>query len=121
MVTRSVDDPKPADEVECVAVRVLNGRKPHALGGVLDLARSEPTLSKPIDALVRQVLGQIVFRVVRRLYRRGVVVEARLVLIRFAANEAIEMLKAVGGRPVVERALEEWGATIADFTGESWT
>ena len=58
------------------------------------------------DRLVGHVLGEVValLRRLRRLDRRGPFVERRVPLVRLAAEEAVEVLEAAAGRPLVERA-----------------
>ena len=64
-------------------------------------------LADPADGAVGQVLGQVValLRGRRRLDRRRALVERRVVLVRLAAEEAVEVLEAAAaGRPGVEGA-----------------
>ncbi len=63
-------------------------------------------LAHPRDRLVGDVLGEVIplLRGLRRLDRHGAVVERGVVLVRLAADEAVEVLEpAARMRPVVER------------------
>ena len=60
-------------------------------------------LLQPGDPLVRHVLGEVIFLVVRRLDGGGVFHEARLPLRGFTGEEAVEVLEAVTRRPIGER------------------
>ena len=62
-------------------------------------------LADPVDRVVGHVLGEVVALIRRpvRLDRHGAVVERRRVLVRLAAEEAVEVLEAAApGRPRVE-------------------
>src|SRR6186713_3630250 len=64
-------------------------------------------LARPLDRLVGHVLGEVValLRRLLRLYRRRALVDRRVVLVRLAADEAVEVLEAAAAaRPGVERA-----------------
>ena len=64
-------------------------------------------LAHPLDRLVGHVLGEVVALLRRRLGldRRRALVDGRVVLVRLAADEAVEVLEAAAaGRPGVERA-----------------
>ena len=63
-------------------------------------------LVDPGDRLVGQVLGEVValLRRLRRLDRGDPVVEGRVPLVGLGADEAVEVLEAAAGRPLVERA-----------------
>ena len=64
-------------------------------------------LARPLDRLVGHVLGEVVALLRRRLGldRRRALVDGRVVLVRLAADEAVEVLKAcTAGRPRIERA-----------------
>ena len=77
------------------------GRPVHEEG----LVRRERLMpAQPVDAVLRQVLGQVVLLVVRRLDLVGVLDQPRLPLRRLAGQEAVEIFEAVPGRPAVERA-----------------
>jgi hypothetical protein len=58
------------------------------------------------DCLVGEILHQVValFRRPRRLDRRRAVIEFRVVLVIFAADEAVEVLEARAGGPMIVRA-----------------
>ena len=63
-------------------------------------------LARPLDRLVRHVLGEVVALLGRllRLDRRRAFVDRRVPLVGFAADEAVEVLEAAAaGRPLVER------------------
>ena len=63
-------------------------------------------LAHPLDRLVGHVLGEVVALLGRllRLHRRRALVDGRVVLVRLAADEAVEVLEpAAAGRPGVER------------------
>ena len=64
-------------------------------------------LAGPLDRLVRHVLGEVV-ALLRRLLRldwRRALVDGRVPLVGFAADEAVEVLEAAAaGRPLIERA-----------------
>ena len=63
-------------------------------------------LAHPLDRLVGHVLGEVVALLGRllRLDRRRALVDGRVVLVRLAADEAVEVLEAAAaGRPGVER------------------
>ena len=63
-------------------------------------------LARPLDRLVRHVLGEVVALLGRllRLDRRRAFVDRGIPLVGFAADEAIEVLEAAAaGRPLVER------------------
>ena len=66
--------------------------------------RTRGALAQPGDALVRQVLAQVVPLVVRRLDDVGVLHQARLPLRGLAGEEAVEVVEAVAGGPAVEWA-----------------
>ncbi len=64
-------------------------------------------LAHPLDRLVGHVLGEVVALLGRllRLDRRRALVDGRVVLVRLAADEAVEVLEAAAaGRPGIERA-----------------
>ena len=64
-------------------------------------------LAQPVDRVVGEVFAQVVALVPASCGGSdagGVAHQARLVLRRFAGEEAVEVLEAVAGRPVVERA-----------------
>ncbi|MND79457.1 hypothetical protein D3C80_712000 [compost metagenome] len=58
---------------------------------------------QPVHRAVGQVFAEVVLRAARWFDRRGALVQARFVLGGFAGQEAIEMLKAIAGRPTIER------------------
>ncbi|MCY1224524.1 hypothetical protein D9M72_366850 [compost metagenome] len=59
---------------------------------------------QPVHGLLGEVLAEVVARITGRLDRRGVAVQARLVLRGFAGQEAVEMLEPVASGPGVEGA-----------------
>ena len=63
-------------------------------------------LADPLDRLVGHVAHEVValFGRALGLDRRRALVQRRVVLVRLAADEAVEVLEAAAGRPVVERA-----------------
>ena len=62
-------------------------------------------LAHPRNRAIREIFGERVafLRRLRRLDGRGALVQARVVLVRLTADEAVEMLEAGAGRPLVER------------------
>ena len=79
-------------------------------GGVVDEERlvrhQRLLLLDPVDRLVGHVLGEVValLRRLGLLDRHRVAVDRRRVLVRLAADEAVEVLEARPGRPRAERA-----------------
>ena len=72
------------------------------------LVRGEGLLfAQPLDGVLGDVLGEVIALAVQlvRVHRRRVAHQVRLVLRRFAGEEAVEVLEPVAGRPVVERPL----------------
>ena len=64
-------------------------------------------LARPLDRLVRHVLGEVIalLRRLLRLDRDRAFVDRRVPLVGFAADEAVEVLEAAAaGRPLIERA-----------------
>ena len=63
-------------------------------------------LAHPGDGAIGEVLGERIALLgrLRRLHRRGALVEPGKVLVRLAADEAVKMLEARAGRPLMERA-----------------
>ena len=70
------------------------------------VAHQRLLLADPVDGLVGHVLGEVIAlrRGLVRLDRHRVLVDRRGVLVGLAADEAVEVLEARAGRPVVERA-----------------
>src|SRR6266403_242420 len=70
----------------------------------------------PANCLVRHIGGEVVIRIVRRLYADGSVKNCRRPLIGFAADEAIELVEAGVSRPSVigprNGYLPRWGLMI---------
>ena len=58
---------------------------------------------QPGNCLVGHVLGEMIFLVVRRLDRRGVLNETRLPLGGFSGEKAVEVFEAIARRPIGER------------------
>ena len=58
-------------------------------------------VAQPVDALSREVLGQVVFRIVRRLDRVGILEQPRLPLGRLAGKKSVEIVEAM---PVGQRS-----------------
>ena len=56
----------------------------------------------PFDGVVHQIRGEVIVRVVGRLDRLGARVERRRPLVGLRTYKAIEILKAIAGRPAVE-------------------
>jgi len=54
------------------------------------------------DGLRRQVLAEMIVRVVRRRHRRGSLEQGGLLLVHLAAEEPVEALEAIAGRPAIE-------------------
>ena len=59
---------------------------------------------RPLDRLVGHVGHEVVVRVLRQLDAAHVLVDGRRPLVRFAADEAVELVEAGAGRPAVGRA-----------------
>jgi hypothetical protein len=57
----------------------------------------------PVDRLVRHVDGEVVVRHLRWIDLDHAVVDERLPLVRLVADEAVELVEALVGRPAVER------------------
>ncbi len=79
------------------------GREVHEEGLV---GHQRLLLTHPRDGAIREILGERValFGRLRRLDGRGPFVEAGIVLIRFAADETVEVFEARTGRPLMERS-----------------
>ena len=59
-------------------------------------------VTQPVDAVLGEILAQVVFLIVRRLDLVGILDQPRLPLRRLAGKEAVEIVEAVPGRPAIE-------------------
>ena len=100
-------------ELALVLVRPLLGHVVRGVGGAGREVHEERLvghqrllLAHPGDGAVGQILGERVALLgrLRRLDRRGALVQARVVLVGLAADEAVEVLEPRTGGPLVERA-----------------
>ena len=67
------------------------------------VGRKRLVAPQPVDAMLREVVAQVVFLVVRRLDLVGVLDQSRFPLRGLAGDETVEVVEAVPGRPAVER------------------
>src|SRR3546814_2445515 len=58
---------------------------------------------QPVHGMCREIFGQVVTRITRRLDRCVIVEQARFVLRRLAAEKPVEVFEAIGDWPMVER------------------
>ncbi len=65
--------------------------------------REGPVAAQPDQGLVHHILGQVIFWIMRRFDRIGVLEQPRLVLRGFPGEKTIEIVEAISRRPAVER------------------
>src|SRR5579871_4066393 len=59
-------------------------------------------VAQPVDAVLREILAQMILLVVRRLDLVGILDQPRLPLRRLAGEKTIEIVETVPGRPAIE-------------------
>ena len=92
-------------------------RRVGGAGGEVDeerlVGRHRLLVLHPGDGLVRHVGHEVVVRIVRQLDLGDAVVEEGRPLVGLAADEAVELVEALAGRPAVEGARTRWSPRTA--------